>query len=181
MPRVCVFCGSSDDVGEKYRKAAAALGAGLARRGLGLVYGGASVGLMGVLADAALREGGEVIGVIPRRLEEREIAHQGLSELHVVGDMHARKALMAQLSDGFIALPGGLGTLEELFEVLTWAYLRFHSHPCAVLDVDGFYASLRSFLDHATTEGFIRESHRELLLWHESVDTVLDAMRRKDP
>jgi uncharacterized protein (TIGR00730 family) len=168
MKRVTVFCGSSAGERPGYADAARATGAALAARGLGLVYGGGNVGLMGILADSVLAAGGQVIGVIPRVLEEREVAHRGLTELHVVGSMHERKALMADLCDAFIALPGGLGTLEELFEVLTWTVLGLHQKPCGLLDVDGYYASLLGFLDHATTERFVRPEHRALV--HQDVE-----------
>ena len=148
MKRVCVFCGSSVGVRAITRKPRG-LGERSRASGIGLVYGGGNVGLMGVVADAVLAAGGEVIGVIPRALAEREVAHAGLTELHVVDSMHTRKAMMAELSDAFIALPGGLGTLEELFEVLTWAQLGIHRKPCGLLNVDGFYAPLKQFLDQA--------------------------------
>jgi len=161
--RICVFCGSSTGNGTRYADAATALGELLAVRGIGLVYGGAKVGTMGILADAALRAGGEVIGVIPEQLMSVEVGHEGLSELHVVADMHERKAKMAQLCDAFVALPGGAGTLEELFEVWTWAQLGIHTKPIGLLDVDGYYAPLRRFVEHMVGEGFLREQHRDLL------------------
>ncbi|MET0344288.1 MAG: TIGR00730 family Rossman fold protein [Polyangiales bacterium] len=164
MPmRVCVFCGSSPGRVPAYREAAAAFGGVLAREGVGLVFGGGAVGLMGVVADAARAEGGEVIGVIPEALATREIAHYGLTELRVVGSMHERKALMAELSDAFVALPGGIGTLEELFEVWTWGQLGLHAKPVALLDVDDFYAPMIRFLDGMVHEGFLRAPHRALL------------------
>jgi uncharacterized protein (TIGR00730 family) len=162
--RICVFCGSSAGRLPEYRAAAVAFGQLLAREGIGLVYGGAHVGLMGALADTVLACGGEVVGVIPEALEAREIAHQGLSQLHVVGSMHERKARMAELSDAFVALPGGIGTLEELFEVWTWGQLGLHHKPCALLDVAGFYDKLGAFLDFVTEEGFLRQSVRDVLL-----------------
>ncbi|MCP2262212.1 hypothetical protein LX15_005946 [Streptoalloteichus tenebrarius] len=162
--RVCVFCGSSTGRGERYLAAARELGRVLAERGIGLVYGGASVGTMGAVADAALAAGGEVVGVIPRGLLDRELAHQGLTELHVVADMHERKAMMAEKSDAFVALPGGVGTLEELFEVWTWAHLGIHRKPLALLDVDGYYADLRRFVDHMVREDFLREATRDMLI-----------------
>lgn len=164
MKRVCVYCGSSLGRRPAYLEAARALGRLLARRGVGLVYGGASVGLMGAVADAALAGGGEVLGVIPRRLEEREIGHRGLTKLHVVGSMHERKQKMADLSDAFIAMPGGMGTLEELSETLTWSMLGLHAKPLGLLDVDGYWKPLETFLDHAVTEGFLRAEHRALVL-----------------
>src|SRR3546814_750650 len=153
--RLCVFCGSSDGARPAYRDAAHALGKALADAGIGLVYGGAAVGLMGAVADGALARGGEVMGVLPRSLADRELAHPGLTQLHVVGSMHERKAMMAKLSDGFIALPGGLGTFEELFEIWTWAQLGYHRKPVALLNVDGYYDGLLSFLDHPVREAFV--------------------------
>lgn len=158
--RVCVFCGSSEGAQTAYRAAAAELGRTLARAGLGVVYGGARVGLMGALADAALAAGGEVIGVIPRGLAAREIAHDGLSRLYVVETMHERKARMAQQSDAFVALPGGYGTLEELFEAVTWTQLGIHAKPCLMMNTQGYFDALLRFLDHAMREGFIQGRHR---------------------
>ena len=157
------------------------VGTTLARRGLRLVYGGGRVGLMGIVADAALAAGGEVIGVIPRALAEREIAHAGLTTLHVVASMHERKALMAELADGFLALPGGYGTLEEFCEVLTWAQLGIHAKPCALLDVDRFYAPLVAMFDGAVAEGFVRPDHRALVLAGDDPDELLTAMTRYTP
>ena len=174
MRRLCVFCGSSVGARAEYLVAAQTLGRALAERGVGLVYGGARVGLMGAVADAALAAGGQVIGVIPRALEQREIAHTGLSELRVVGSMHERKAVMSDLSDGFVALPGGLGTLEELFEVWTWAELGVHDKPCGALDVAGYYAPLIDFLDHGVREGFIRSAQRARLLVDDDPARLLD-------
>ena len=176
MRRLCVFCGSSAGARPEYLVAAQTLGRVLAEREVALVYGGARVGLMGAVADAALAVGGEVIGVIPRALEEREIAHTGLTELRVVGSMHERKAVMSDLSDAFIALPGGLGTLEELFEVWTWAQLGVHDKPCAVLDVAGYYARLLDFLDHGVREGFVRPAHRGRLLVDEDPARLVDRL-----
>lgn len=176
MKRVCVFCGSSPGTRPEYRDTARLLGRTLAHRRLGLVYGGGSVGLMGVLADAALEAGGEVIGVIPRPLATRELAHPGLSELRVVDSMHERKATMAALADGFVALPGGLGTLEETLEILTWAQLGIHVKPVGVLDVLGYYDGLRRLLDHARGEGFVRGEHASLLLFATSAGEVLDRL-----
>lgn len=176
MKRVCVFCGSSPGARPSYRDAAVRLGAAIAARGLGLVYGGAHVGLMGVVADAALAARGEVIGVLPRALEARELAHRGLSELHVVESMHERKARMAELSDCFIALPGGVGTLEETFEAWTWTQLGLHAKPCALLDVDGYYAPLQTFLEGAVTERFVRSEHRAMLLVDDDPERLLDAL-----
>jgi uncharacterized protein (TIGR00730 family) len=174
MRRVCVFCGSSAGKDPVHLEAARATGRALVRRGLGLVYGGGSVGLMGALADAALAEGGEVVGVIPRALQLRELAHAGLTELHVVGSMHERKARMAELAHAFIALPGGLGTLEEFAEVLTWAQLGLHARPCGLLDVDGYYRPLVSFLDHAAEAGFLRPEDRARMVVARDPDELLD-------
>ncbi|MGH2822964.1 MAG: TIGR00730 family Rossman fold protein [Thermoleophilaceae bacterium] len=164
-----------------YRAAAGQVGEVIARRGLRLVYGGGNVGLMGVVADAALRVGGEVIGVIPEALTARELGHGGVSELRVVGSMHERKALMADLADGFVALPGGLGTVEELFEVYTWAQLGLHRKACALLDVEGYYEGVASFLAHAVEERFLREDHRAMLIVEREPRTLLERLRRFEP
>jgi uncharacterized protein (TIGR00730 family) len=174
MKRVCVFCGSSAGTNPVYVEAATAVGRALARRGLGLVYGGGGVGLMGAVADAALAEGGEVVGVIPRALQFRELAHGGLTTLHVVGSMHERKAKMSELAHGFMALPGGMGTLEEFAEILTWAQLGLHARPCGLLDVAGYYRPLVSFFDNAAAEGFVRPEHRRLVLVSRDPDELLD-------
>ena len=163
LKSVCVFCGASPGARPIYHEDAAQLGRHIAERGLTLVYGGGAVGLMGVVADAALAAGGEVIGIIPQSLERAEIGHKGLTRLEVVDGMHARKARMAELADAFIALPGGLGTLEELFEVWTWGQLGYHAKPLGLLEVDGFYARLTDFLDHLVAERFVREQHRAIL------------------
>jgi uncharacterized protein (TIGR00730 family) len=176
MKRLCVFCGSSPGNDPRYLEAARTMGRTLAARGLGLVYGGGSVGLMGAVADAALGAGGEVIGVIPEVLQIRELAHRSLTTLRVVGSMHERKALMAELSDGFVALPGGMGTLEELSEVLTWAQLGLHARPIGLLDVAAYYQPLVTFFDQAVTAGFLRPAHRQLLLVGEEPAAMLDAM-----
>ena len=173
---ICVFCGSSSGVKGTYVDAARAFADHAARRGIRLVYGGASVGLMGSIADAALRAGGEVIGVIPRALVDREIAHSGLTKLHVVDTMHERKAMMAELSDAFVALPGGLGTLEELFEVWTWGMLGLHAKPYAILNVDGYYSPLIDFLDHARDEGFIRPAQRAMLVVEDDAMRLVDTL-----
>lgn len=157
------------------------MGRELAARGLGVVYGGGSVGLMGALADAALAEGGEVVGVIPRALQLRELAHARLTTLHVVDSMHERKAKMAELAHGFVALPGGMGTLEEFAEVLTWAQLGLHARPCGLLDVGGYYRPLISFFDAAVAEGFVSPEHRRLVLVGEDPEALLDAMERWRP
>lgn len=174
MKRVCVFCGSSPGNLPAYLDAARATGQALAARGLGLVYGGGSVGLMGAVADATLAAGGEVVGVIPRALELRELAHRRLTTLHVVGSMHERKARMAELADGFLALPGGMGTLEELAEILTWAQLGLHARPVGLLDVAGYYGALIAFFDRAAGEGFVRPEHRRLLLVGSEPGPLLD-------
>jgi len=164
MKRICVFCGSTAGARSEYAEAARALATVLAERKLGIVYGGGNVGLMGVLADAALARGGEVIGVIPQKLVDKEVAHRGVTELLVVETMHERKALMNDLSDAFLALPGGFGTLDEFFEVLTWSQLGFHGKPCALLNVAGYYDGMLAMLDHAVTERFLRPAHRELVI-----------------
>ncbi|MGH7333313.1 MAG: TIGR00730 family Rossman fold protein [Candidatus Rokuibacteriota bacterium] len=176
MKRVCVFCGSNPGTRPEYADAARVLAREIVDRKLGLVYGGGSVGLMGVLADAALGAGGEVIGVIPRPLATRELAHPRLSEMRLVDSMHERKATMASLVDGFITLPGGLGTFEETLEVLTWAQLGIHLKPVGILDVLGYYEGLRRFLEHAQGEGFIRAEHAALLLFAPSAAELLDTM-----
>ena len=150
------------------------LGRMLAERDLGLVYGGASVGLMGAVADAVINAGGRAVGVIPQSLIDMEIAHTGLADLHIVDSMHERKALMAQLSDGFIALPGGIGTLEELFEIMTFAQLRFHQKPCGLLNIEGYYDQLINFLDNAQTQGFVSSAQTRYLLVDQTVDGLLD-------
>ncbi len=174
LRRVCVYCGSSEGARPAYRRAAEALATTLAQRGIGVVYGGASVGLMGAVADAALLAGGEVVGVMPQSLVDREIAHPGI-DLRIVATMHERKALMADLADAFVALPGGAGTLDELFEIYTWAQLGMHAKPCALLDVEGYWSGLTRFLDHATGEGFLRAAHREMLLTAPDPDALLAA------
>jgi uncharacterized protein (TIGR00730 family) len=178
---VCVFSGSSPGARTSYADVAAGLGRELAGRGIRLVYGGASVGLMGAVADAALEAGGEVYGVIPQHLVDREVAHGGLTELHVTGSMHERKALMADLSDGFVALPGGLGTLEELAETLTWSQLGLQSKPCGLLDVEGFYDPLLAFLDHTVAERFVSEQHRALVLSADDPGRLLDLLAGWQP
>jgi hypothetical protein len=177
LKRVCVFAGSSPGALPEYRAGAEAFGRALATRGLTLVYGGSRVGLMGHLAEAALAQGGTVVGVIPRALLAKEVAHPGLSELCIVASMHERKATMAERSDAFVALPGGIGTLEELFEVLTWAQLGFHGKPCAILDVGGYYRQLLAFLDHAVQERFVRAEHRAMLIVETSAERLLDKLR----
>ena len=179
--RFCVFCGSRSGIRPAYAAAAEELGRLLAQNGIGLVYGGASVGLMGSIANAALDAGGEVIGVIPRDLVRREVAHTALGDLRVVDTMHQRKALMAELSDGFIALPGGVGTLDETFEIWTWAQLGHHNKPCALLNVDGYFDKLNDFLDSIVAEGFLRPEHRAGLICQPTPQQVLEAMRKHRP
>ena len=174
LSSVCVFCGSNSGAHPAYVEATQDVGRGLARRGLRLVYGGAHVGMMGAVADAALHEGGEVVGVISQQIFDLEIGHRGVSDLRVVGSMHERKALMAELADAFIALPGGIGTFEELFEIYTWAQLGLHRKPLGLLDVAGYYAPLAAMLDHAVTERFLRAEVRELLALADSLDALLD-------
>jgi uncharacterized protein (TIGR00730 family) len=176
VKRVCVFSGSSPGADLAYRAAAGDLGHRLADRGVGLVYGGASVGLMGAVADAALEGGGQVIGVIPQSLVDREVAHAGLEDLRVVDSMHERKAVMAELADAFVALPGGVGTLEELFEVYTWNQLGLHAKPLGLFNVRGYFDGLARFLDHATAERFITPQHRAMLLVSEDLGALLDGL-----
>ncbi|HZO74766.1 MAG TPA: TIGR00730 family Rossman fold protein [Ktedonobacteraceae bacterium] len=175
MSRICVFAGSSMGVRKEYEEAARTLGHELATRGLGLVYGGASVGLMGVMADAVLAEGGEVIGVLPRGLFKREVGHEHLTQLHMVNSMHERKALMADLADGFIALPGGYGTFDELFEAITWAQIGLHSKPIGLLNVMRYFDPLLALIAHVTTEGFIPASSSRLVLQKEKPGELLEA------
>jgi uncharacterized protein (TIGR00730 family) len=179
--RVCVFCGSSPGARPAYAEATAEFARALVADGLALVYGGANRGLMATLADTALAEGGEVIGVIPRALVDKEIAHNGLADLRVVGSMHERKALMADLSDAFVALPGGLGTLEELLEIYTWAQLGLHEKPCALLDVEGYYARLADFLEHVVEERFLREDHRAMLIVERDPKALIERLSRFEP
>lgn len=174
--RLCVFCGARHGKRPEYAAAAQVLGRTLAERGIELVYGGGNVGLMGVVADACMAGGGSVIGIIPQALDEWEVGHRGLTRLEVVDSMHTRKARMAELSDGFIALPGGLGTFEELFEVLTWAQLGFHGKPIGLLDVAGYYAPLAQMVQNGVDEGFMKPENAELLLREHDIDTLLAAM-----
>jgi uncharacterized protein (TIGR00730 family) len=173
LNRICIFCGASPGLNPGYAALARETGGSLARRGLGVVYGGGRVGLMGALADGALAAGGEVIGVIPRGLVDRELAHPDVTELRVVGTLHERKAVMAELADAFIALPGGLGTLEELSEVVSWAQLDLHRKPCGILDPGGYFRNLIAFLDHAVAEGFLAERDRERLVVEGTLDALL--------
>jgi len=179
--RICVFAGSSLGDDPAFAGAASHLGATLARRRIGVVYGGARVGLMGTLADSALDAGGEAIGVIPAGLGRREIAHPGLSDLHLVSSMHERKAKMAALADAFIALPGGLGTLDELFEATTWTQLGIHEKPVGLLDVNGYWEPLRSLVDHAAANGFVSCGSRDVLLGSTDADTLIDALAAWQP
>lgn len=181
MDRICVYCGSNPGRDSAYLDAAEAFGREAASRCIGVVYGGASVGMMGALADATLDSGGEVVGVIPDALMEREVAHDGLTNLRVVGSMHEGKRAMVDLSDGFVALPGGLGTLEEIFEVLTWAQLGFHEDPCGLLDVANYYSNLVAHLDHATDAGFVREHHREMILVESDPQSLFDHFSAYEP
>jgi uncharacterized protein (TIGR00730 family) len=181
MRRICVFCGSSFGSRPEYRQAAAEVGALLARKGVGLVYGGSNVGLMGVVADTVLAAGGDVIGVIPEALVAKEVAHRGLADLRVVGSMHERKALMAELSSAFLALPGGFGTLEEFIEAVTWSQLGLHRKPCGLLNLCGFYDSLLALLDHAVDERFLRPENRALVLAETDAETLIDKLLSHQP
>jgi uncharacterized protein (TIGR00730 family) len=181
MERVCVFCGSSKGGRSIYTEQTRALGQALATRGLELVFGAGHIGLMGVLADAVLEAGGRAIGVIPRALADKELAHRRLTRLHVVDTMHQRKALMADLADAFLALPGGYGTADELFEILTWAQLGIHRKPIGLLNTQNFFDSLTAWIDHMIVEGFVRDEHRALFLIEDDVDRLLDRLRDFSP
>jgi len=181
LRRLCVYAGSNAGARPEYAAAAAALAERMAARGIGLVYGGGKVGLMGVLADTILGAGGEAVGVMPQALVNREIAHTGLSELEVVGSMHERKARMAELADGFVAVPGGIGTLEELVEVFTWSKLGIHANPCGVLDVADFYAGLSGLLDHMVREGFLLAEDRAGLVSASEPDALLERLEAWEP
>jgi hypothetical protein len=176
VKRVCVFCGSSPGARPAYAAAAAALAGSLVARGITIVYGGGNVGLMGILADTALAVGGEVIGVIPRGLVAKEVAHTGLSDLRVVESMHERKALMAELSDAFIAMPGGYGTFEEFCEILTWTQLGLQRKPCGILNVDGYYDHLLQMFDHAVAEQFVKRAHREMFIADAAAETLVERL-----
>jgi hypothetical protein len=176
MKRICVFCGSSPGARPAYRTAAANLGAALVARGMGLVYGGANVGLMSELAHSVLDAGGEVIGVIPRSLVQRELALTGLADLRITDSMQERKAVMVDLADGFIAMPGGLGTLDELFEVLTWTQLGIHQKPSGLLNVEGYFDALLAFLDHAVAERFVKDVHRSMLIVELEPNRLIDRL-----
>lgn len=179
--RLCVYCGSNSGTSPAFTDAAVELGKALASRGIGLVYGGGHVGLMGVIADAVLAGGGEVIGVIPQSLQDKELGHAGLTELHVVSSMHERKQRMADLSDGFIAMPGGIGTLEELFETFTWLQLGFHDKPVALLNVSGFYNGIVAFVSQLTRDGFLKPAHEACLLVDDRVEPLLEKMQHFQP
>ena len=181
MKNICVFCGSSLGLRPAYQQAATALGTIIAQRGMNLVYGGGKVGLMGIIADAVLAGGGEVIGVIPEFIAAKEIAHTGLTKLHIVNSMHERKAMMVDFSDGFIAMPGGFGTFEEFFEVLTWGQLGLHQKPHGLLNIEGYYDALLKLVDTAIAEKFIREAHRNLILTSPNPESLLDSMTNYQP
>lgn len=181
MKAVCVYCGSSPGRLEVYASAARALGQALVERDLGLVYGGASIGLMGLVADTVLQLGGRAVGVIPQALARKEVVHRHLTELHVTQSMHERKTMMAELSDGFIAMPGGIGTFEEIFEIWTWAQLGIHAKPCGLLNVAGYYDALTTFLDHAAAEQFLKPPHRSLLIVEQAPQALLDRFASYQP
>lgn len=181
LKRICVFCGSSFGSRPAYKQAAERLGKTLAHRGLGLVYGGGGVGLMGAIADAALAAGGEVIGVIPDSLQRREVGHSGLTKLHVVESMHERKALMADLADAFIALPGGFGTMEEFCEIVTWSQLGIQQKPCGLLNIEGYWNHLLAMLDYSVDEGFVRPENSELILVAKNPDSMLERLMEWEP
>ena len=178
---ICIYCGSSSGRHETYDSAANALAEALVSRNIKLVYGGADIGLMGVVANQVLKLGGEVIGVIPKALALKEVAHKHLTQLHITESMHERKMMMAELSDGFIALPGGIGTLEELFEIWTWAQLGFHNKPCGLLNINGYYDSLIGFLDHVLAEQFLKKEHHAMLLVETNPNTLLDRYSNYQP
>ena len=173
---VCVYCGSSSRVAEVHKEAAHALGEGLAQRGIQLVYGGGRVGLMGIVADAAIAAGGKVVGIIPEHIQSAEVEHTGLTELHVVDSMHTRKRIMAERSDAFVVLPGGFGTLDEAFEILTWKQLELHDKPVVIADVDGYWRPLLGLIDHMVAQGFARPSNRDLFTVVDQLDDVYEAL-----
>ena len=181
MKRICVFCGSNKGAKVEYIEAAKSLGKVLVKKNIGLVYGGGKVGLMGVIADEVLAAGGEVIGVIPQSLVAREVAHQNVTQMHIVNSMHERKALMADLSDGFMALPGGMGTFDEFCEILTWAQLGIHQKPCGILNVENYFTPLLAMFDHALREGFLRDTHRALVIEATEPETLLDLFAKYQP
>ncbi|WP_192497346.1 TIGR00730 family Rossman fold protein [Halospina sp. K52047b] len=176
MTSICVYCGSRSGHGDEYTDAARRLGRAMAAQGFGLVYGGASIGMMGVIADEMLAAGAAVTGVIPESLQQKEVAHAGLTELLITADMHERKRLMAERADAFIAMPGGLGTLEELFEILTWGQLRFHAKPIGLLNTNGYYDDLIRFLDGTVSEGFVHPRHRAMLTVSQAPEDLLEAL-----
>ena len=181
MKNICVYCGSSPGRLEAYAIGARALARALVDRNLGLVYGGAGIGLMGLVADTVLQLGGRAVGVIPAALARKEVVHKGLSELHITQSMHERKTMMAELSDGFIAMPGGIGTFEEIFEIWTWSQLGIHAKPCGLLNVAGYYDALTTFLDHAATEQFLKPQHRSLLIVEHEPEALLDRFASYQP
>lgn len=181
MKSVTVFCGSASGFRAEYAEAARRLGRLLVEQKIRLVYGGGNVGLMGIIADEVMSGGGEVCGIIPESLDKREVGHRGLTELHVVDSMHTRKAMMAEKADGFIAMPGGIGTFEEFFEILTWAQLGFHDKPCAILNVAGYYDALLALADNAVKEGFVRPVHRSLIIEDSDPEVLLEKMRGMRP
>ncbi len=181
MRSITVFCGSNSGYREEYADAAKRLGAILVRENIGLVYGGGKVGLMGIIADEVMQLGGRVTGIIPESLEKKEVGHRAVTELLVVGSMHERKALMAERADGFIAMPGGIGTFEEFFEILTWAQLGFHRKPCAILNISGYYDGLLALCDQAVTEGFLRREHRQLIIEDPDPEQLLKKMQAYSP
>jgi len=181
IKRICVFCGASPGNDPVYRDVGYAIGRDLARYGIGVVYGGASIGVMGAVADGALSAGGEVIGVIPEAMTQHEVSHSGLTALHVVDNMHQRKAMMADLSDAFLALPGGIGTLEELFEVWTWGQLGYHNKPLGLLNVENYWAALELFLDDAAAKGFLRPNHRSMVKNEEEIDVLVQWFKDYTP
>jgi len=180
LRRVCVYCGSSNHIDPRYRAAAQAMGTAMVERGIDLVFGGGRVGLMGEIADTVLRLGGEVYGVIPQKLRALEVGHEGCTELFVVDGMHPRKLMMSQLADAFIAMPGGFGTMEELFEVTTWTQLEYQHKPVGVLNVLGYYDPLIQWISHANSEGFVRDVHRDLILSNDDPHALLDALERAE-
>lgn len=181
MKNITVFCGSSSGFRVEYAEAAKCLARCLTEQNIRLIYGGGNVGLMKIIADEVMRQGGEVVGIIPESLDRKEVGHRGITELRVVSSMHERKALMAELTDGFIAMPGGIGTFEEFFEILTWAQLGFHEKPCGILNVAGYYDGLLALCDHAVSEGFLRDVHRQLILEESESVALLEKMRSFRP
>ena len=181
MKNITVFCGSNSGFRTDYAEAARDLARCFVNQDIRLVYGGGNVGLMGIIADEVMRTGGEVIGIIPESLNKKEVGHRAITELRIVSSMHERKALMAELADGFIAMPGGIGTFEEFFEILTWAQLGFHEKPCAVLNIAGYYDGLLALCDNAVTEGFLRPAHRQLILEDSNPEFLLEKMRNLKP